>query len=432
MINPKFEKAKCGRFLLFLYLILFNQFSLLGQNVLKGKYDAKYNTYDFADKKYLSGTFKNENVIFCSKPNRVNYGVINKRGEVIIEPKYSFIELTNSGYIRVSNYSDLIAIYDSLGKEVLPFKYQYIENNIANITRIIVAGNDNKVGVINASNLEAIIPLQYRNIYKQNEYYIAEKNEGNTGVLNSDGKIIIPFIYSSISHDDFDNTFQLINQNQYLVTNVNSDTLFYDSTYTSYLRFKNGLIPYPKGAFYGYINYKKEFVINDEYKFAQPFSDSVAVVYKDGFYGVIDAKGKIRLPFKYHSLESFINGLAVFSKDDKFGILDKSGNVVLQPIYDEVIENVNGYSVVVLKKKQGLVNKFGKLIIPINYDQVSYVPNDPFIIVKNQNKNGVFSITGKQLYSLQFDDVLGFHNGLALCYKNYKTFMINVKGQMIK
>src|SRR5262245_51978711 len=70
------------------------------------------------------------------------------------------------------------------------------------------------------------------------------------------------------------------------------------------------LIPYRKGAKWGYSDPKKQLVIPARYDSAQPFAEGLAAVKRDAKWGYVDETGKEVIPVKYDRVDLFNEGLA--------------------------------------------------------------------------------------------------------------------------
>ena len=114
----------------------------------------------------------NGNVSAYSKPV---YGLINHKGEVILEPEnYSLLISKNSRNIllTIQNKNGKYGVINIYGEEIIPFgKYDYIDGFDRGIARVKIGkqsngktDNGNLWGVINEDGIE-ILPLAYKDIW---------------------------------------------------------------------------------------------------------------------------------------------------------------------------------------------------------------------------------------------------------------------------
>lgn len=115
---------------------------------------------------------KNGNVSAYSKPV---YGLINHKGEVIIEPEnHSLLISKNSQNIllTIQNKSGKYGVINIYGEEIIPFgKYDYIDGFDRGLARVKIGrqsngktDNGNLWGVINEDGIE-VLPLAYKDIW---------------------------------------------------------------------------------------------------------------------------------------------------------------------------------------------------------------------------------------------------------------------------
>lgn len=184
---------------------------------------------------YIESYFE-EFITIKGKGKYGKFGKINRFGEYLIPPKYdNMIELTRGSIYGVKkmykwgllNYKgDLVApfTYDNIFySNVQPFrvtkkgKYGYMNNSgeeqilcqyddASNfVDNKAIVKKEGKYGFINKKN-EVILPFEYEafNDFEFGIPYVCVKKNGKYGVMNYyNEKIIIPFLYDSISYVDF-------------------------------------------------------------------------------------------------------------------------------------------------------------------------------------------------------------------------------------
>jgi len=103
--------------------------------------------------------------------------------------------------------------------------------------------------------------------------------------------------------------------------------------------FSEGMAPArPDGeSRWGYIDPAGKLVIGARFRFAQPFSDGLALVRDRKGYGWIDRQGKVVLrQGRYRVGEAnsaFANGLAAVRVEDRWGYIDKQGRLAIPAVY---------------------------------------------------------------------------------------------------
>ena len=214
---------------------------------------------------------------------------------------------------------------------------------------------------------------------------------------------------------------------------------------------------------YGYINRKKQVVIDFQYDKAKQFVNGLARVEKDSKQGFINALGEAVVPLVYDRVYDFKEGLARVRLNGKEGFVNPEGDMQIPLIYERVDEFVNGRAGVVLNGKIGVIDQQGKEIIPIEYNVIivqgngiykvtrggmtgfldqSGDPITPLIYTRTRNFSeglvavflpgkgwGYITATGATAISFGYMDAHPFHEGLAKVETLHGCGFINEKGQ---
>lgn len=170
------------------------------------------------------------------------------------------------------------------------------------------------------------------------------------------------------------------------------------------------------------------------------------IITKDYRQGIVDLDGKVLLPFEYFIFRQNGTSLFLVMNEDKLGLVDKHMRWVVPMEYDNPIECLEcldmgaffsgGYAVLQKNGKYGAVDTTGKVIVPFKYDM-------QFIV--NQKLGMLFfsdysDVEHPKEYMTDFDGNLligpyeqleGFHEGLAAFSQNGKTGFIDPKGKVV-
>lgn len=154
------------------------------------------------------------------------------------------------------------------------------------------------------------------------------------GIINGEGKEIVPTIYKYISN---------FSEGLAVIMNEN---------------FKNG-----------YIDKEGNIIIPLEYNAAKDFKEGLAPVEDKKYrWGYIDKNGKVVIPFKYHNAWSFSEGLALVGNDmDYVGYIDRNNKLIIPFKFLHASDFKDGKAEVWYShKKSGYIDKNGK---PISSNQ---------------------------------------------------------------
>jgi hypothetical protein len=101
--------------------------------------------------------------------------------------------------------------------------------------------------------------------------------------------------------------------------------------------------------------------------------------YKNGLWGFVDEKKNFLVQPQYSDAREFVYGLAAVQKNKKWGAVNTKGKIIIPIQYDRVFANDFGYYEVTtglvemnaMSGKRGIYDTTGKLILPIEYSYLS-------------------------------------------------------------
>ncbi|MEG0798795.1 MAG: WG repeat-containing protein, partial [Acidaminococcaceae bacterium] len=277
--------------------------------------------------------------------NDVKCGYIDEAGKVVIPLEYSYADDFQEGLALVKKDGKLSFI-DKTGKTVIPIEY----GNARSFSEGLAAvEKDGKWGFINKIG-ETVIPFEYSWIESGfNDGLAIVGAEGDQFFIDTTGKIafqldkalqgryiLCPFSEGLAQVTDMSKEKHgYIDKTGKVVIPIELDMQSVDSRFD----FKNGLataLKYgPGDGIHGYINKDGEFVIANQYVYAGPFSEGLAVVRKswEGKYGVIDTKGNVVIPFEYEQMSRFHGGVAIVETKNGLALIDKTGKLLTDDSY---------------------------------------------------------------------------------------------------
>ena len=366
------------------------------------------------------------------------YGVINRNGDIIIEPTYDIIQIPNPSkdvFICMYEYNveqkeykvkvlnekgeELYQGYDSI--QAIPTETTY--DGIPFEKTVLRYKQSGKYGLLSIDGKKITEPIydQISAIAYKEGMLLIKKNE-KCGVININGKIVIPVEYESITADNY-----------YSEKNLYKTTGFIVSKKTD------------EGYRYGYINYKGQKVLDTQYTEIervteiQDDNNVYLVALKDGQAGLLKNK-KVILNYEYEDISyNLYNDVFVIQRNSKQGITDRDGNIKIQPEYDSVlfggiyINAKKDEQLVVLDlngnktENQDILSKIptkdgkhyiisdkdeiykitdenGDIIIDKGYSYIEELDNN-YYIVANNNKNGIINLSGKADIDLKYSSI---------------------------
>ena len=370
---------------------------------------------------------------FVLKENNLS-GVIDRSGNILIEPTYEEIRIPNpekavfvcyaenDSKVLNQNNEEMFSEYEL----VEPIRLKNVESDLMYEKSVLKYYKNGKYGLIDFEGKQITEPI-YDSIdslpYKEGELLVSQ--EGKTGVINIKGNLMVDISYGSIEVDGY-----YKDENKY--------------KYAGYIT----SITTNEGYRYGYVNYKGQKVLENEYNEISRINDidddenAYLISAKNGQYGVIKNKEQI-LNNEYQSIRyDGTNNLFVIEKSRKFGVADINGNVIIEPTYNQIditgaylyaqneqgttIFNSNGteanintnisilntdsdkYKIRINNEngsKYGVINESGEQVIEEKYNYIEYLYDNYFIVSNENSKLGVIDNKENEKIKIEYDSL---------------------------
>lgn len=286
------------------------------------------------------------------------FGVIDKNGNIVIEPKYAEVIIPNPTK-EVFLYAEDESINNT--------NYKAIKEDGSQIFT-----DDDNVQAISINQLTSYVPYEKSVlIYQKGQYF---------GLMNFDGKKVTDAVYEEISSINYKEGYLKVKKNgSYGVINIEGKTIIkadYDDIYSD--GYYNEKTKYSKAGFilrvktdsgykYGYANYNGKVLHDTMYNDVNRIND------------VNDDK----------------NAYVLLSMNGKYS-LAKNKKIILNSEFDDIYyDNSSKLLVVQNSNGQGVYNLDGKNIIPIDYDLITI--GGDYINASKENNKLVFDLTGNKI-----------------------------------
>lgn len=374
------------------------------------------------------------------------YGFIDKTGRFVIPAKYDYAQQFSNGIAAV--HKDGIPFFINKKEEiVLPMVYKTL--SFLDDRKALVTTLTNKQGVIDIHSKQLIIDTAFLSIepFECGVAIVSElppagkRNEYNVGVIDTTGKILVPFgkynlietFKEGFATVDIRNTGTHSRGTDAVIDTKGNCVLerphanntyisgdFYDgyaqiSLYKYWIPEKTGTYGSSDKSYPGYINLKGEVVFDDTtYSEITDFSAGRAFIKrKDDDYILInkDFKRVGHEKFKNVSEQGFQKGYAIVETNTGCGIIDTSGKFVVQPQFEEIDET-------------GIIDDY------FFYSKEMDVEDDE---EEEKILFGIADLSGKTITKarMQYFDRTGFHNGLLKAIVKDKLTYIDRKGTFV-
>lgn len=262
----------------------------------------------------------------------------------------------------------------------------------------------------------------------------------NYGIFRStDKEIILDPKYDEIErfHDGLAKVYDRFTKKYGFINDKGEEVIPLKYFYVS--DFHEGLAKFhsDKSDLIGFIDTKGNTVIEPKYLDADNFQNGLSRVYdKSQHYGFIDKTGKEIIPCKYNFAGFFscglvrLNGTGIAS----VGYADTKGNMVIPVQYLDGEDFVNNISVVLSKEgKSKVIDIHNNVVLDVPGVIYRYTidRNNSILKVIDNNKTGLYTIEGNQLFDTKYDDIfyIGLKYALGKIDDNYYILDLNNKNE---
>lgn len=393
----------------------------------------------FADRaKYVYDIEKVTQIDYNIISKEERYGVIDRQGNILVEPIYDIIQIPNPSkpiFICMSDYNvekkeyvskvlnekgeELYQGYESI--QAIPS--ETTEDSIPFEKTVLKYKKDGKYGLLSIDGKEITKPV-YEEIssmtYK--EGMLVVKQGENLGVININGKTVIDINYATITSDNYYNNQTKYKTTGFIVSQKKDDGYKYgyinykgrkvlDTIYTEIERVteiqedKNVYLVAIKDGQVGLLKNSKQ-ILNHEYEdISYNLYNDVFIIQRNAKQGITDKEGNTKIPTEYDNI--LFGGIYINAKKgEEIYVLDLNGNKIENTDIVSKVPTKDGQNYIVSDKNEiyKVVNKDGNIIIDKNYSYIEEI-KDNFFIVANGNKNGIIDLSGKALVDLKYSSI---------------------------
>lgn len=331
------------------------------------------------NKKYEIETIS-EYKYFVLKEND-KYGVIDAKGNKIIEAKYENVKIPNPEKpVFICYEGENTKVINENGEEIFteyqniePLRLKNILSDLMYEKSILKYSKDGKYGIIDLSG-KKITNAIYEDIdtlqFKEGELLV--KKDGKYGVININGATIVKAQYDKIEVDKFYEEGNSYKKAGYIVSKTTEE-----------------------GYRYGYVNLEGKEIIEIKY---------------NDLYRVMEV----------NSDDAYI----ICAENGKYGLL-KNNEKIIDNEYQSLLYNESNNTVTALKgKKYGVLSLTGKTIIPFEYKQIDITGDYIYATTTDENVK-IFDSTGKETKMSENRAIMNVTN------TDYKIYMDTANGKTI-
>lgn len=424
------EKKKVIKILIIIFIII----AILAATTITILYFIKKSKFD-----YQISNVEEYNYSILYRDDK--YGVINKEGEIVVEPTYINVQIPNPSkplFICMSEYNQELGEY---------------ENKVLNENKEQILTTYDRISAISVESTDTNVPYE-KSVLKY-------RKDGKYGLIDFEGNEITKPIYDDIRGLDYKEGTLLVKQGElYGVININGaemveikyDSVSADNYYDSQTKSKNaGFIVSEKteeGYRYGYIDYKGKRILKPEFTKIERVNeiqgdDIYFIAYKNGQAGLMK-NNKCLTNYEFESIEyNLSNNLFIAQRNSKKGVMNTNGDIIVNTEYDElsfggeyinaikndelIILDVNGNEIqnsdiVSLTKTKDsnyyiaidkdnlytVLDQNKNNLLNNKYDYIEYLGNSHFIVSKDR-ESGIIDSNDNVLLDIKYNSVISLH-----------------------
>lgn len=356
------------------------------------------------------------------------YGVIDNKGNILVEPKYEMLIIPNPSkavFIGYFNYNSQNGEYET---EVVNEKNEKI-----------------------LTKYEQVLPLMFKDTSVEVPYeksVLTYKENGKYGIIDFSGKKITKAIYDSIESLLYKEGCLLVKkEDKYGVINIKGkqmveidyDLISADGYYDKEDKYqKAGFIVRQRkeeGYRYGYINSKGEKILEVEYNEIDRVTEITEgnaiylLAFKNGQAGVYRNNKQI-IKHSYEEIEyNKQNELFIVEKNSKQGVINKEGNEILKTEYDYIIISEQSINA----KKDDIISTFdmkGNKKETQNEDTILNIENSDYSITVNSDEQfGIIDKSGNKILENEYSYIEYAYNNFFITTKNGNVEVINAQNK---
>ncbi|MBY0424864.1 MAG: WG repeat-containing protein, partial [Cytophagales bacterium] len=364
---------------------------------------SKYVLYDSVSNKFAGSAFLdaaistlNENYVAPAITLMGQMALVTRSGRLIktLSFKNDRGKIQPAGFNMVGNFHEGLAAVDFGNPD---YRNYYIEN-------------------LNENRLDG----------KSNAY---RNSVGKWGFINTNGKLVIPPQFSTISDFEHGTCIVSLSNKGYQVIDP-SGNLRLEKFYHKIERDETNdslfLVQEP-GSSKGLLNKYYKISISPRFMDIRAVSEGMfsakGRTNKWAFYHI---DGKPLTDSIYTNIRPFTNGYAAVSQKGKWGIIDSVGITVVPPTYTNISDIYTHRYFAEVKDNVKIFDTNGKTVTSKHADYVKYLGNGTLIAAKG-DKKGLLNLEGKWIVEPIYESISGWSaDGTALGQIDKKRFIIHL------
>ena len=317
------------------------------------------------------GKITSEDYFSAYKDNK--WGVINSKGENVIDP----------------SYAEMIVVPNSK-KDVFICTYDTDYDTGTYKTKALNSKNEEIL--TQYDQIEAISNQDENNNLWYEDMVLKVKKDGKYGLINLDGKELLSCEYDKISAlPGIKATLKIEKDGKIGIVTTEGKMLIkpeYQEIQALGKESKDGFIV--KNEKYGIVNTSNEVVLEPKYdEITNIYENEIYVVKKDGKQIAVKKDGTEVLTSGYDEIIKILKSSdgAIIKKQNKYGVIKLDGTTLIDPTYEDLKETKTGIYIAKQNGKYGIINQNKENKIDFKYVSLVYNEKADLYIAEDDNYN---------------------------------------------
>lgn len=364
-----------------------------------------------------------------------NYGVIDKNGDIVINPEYTNIVIPNPEKAVFICYNDENTKVLNQNQEqiyteysnIQPIRLKNIASDLMYEKNVLTYEQDGKIGLMNLEG-EAIAKPIYESIeglpYKEGELLV--KQEGKYGVINNKGNELVKAEYDQIAVDNYTTEDAGYKNAGYIVSNTTENGYRY-----GYIDVNGNVILTPEyneisrivdikddanvylitaqNGQYGMFKNNEQVIKNEYQSIAYNSENGTLTLEKTKRFGVATIDGNIIIPIEFTQIDS--TGMYIYATDvdGNIQVYQKDGTKAEVDNTVYILETENENYKIKIDNAQGsaysILDKDGNQLTTANYAYIDYLYDNYFIVSVTGGKVGVINDKEEPIIEIKYDSI---------------------------
>ncbi len=343
-----------------------------------------------------------------------DFGVINQKGKIILQPNFIDIKVLNANLIGVKSREGWNVRHAKTNKNLLDFPVFQVE---LFSEKYIKFRYNNYWGLVNMEGAVVADPeYSHFSFLKPDKNFILTHKKSRLGLLDPKGKKLLPTEYAQF-RDSRGNLIYFKKNNKWGAITREGKILL-KAEWKSYQALGNNFLKLWDHQHQIFLySIREERIINEEsFNNFYLFFDTHILTNRKGLLGLLHLDGKPCLPPQFNEIQPFGEGLFRVRSRQKWGIAAEGGTLVAPAEYEYI--SPPDHSVCVMQKEE----KFG--LLNLQFEEVKPAEFDRIILEENVAK----TYKNNELTILTFDETGQLEE--ADKFKKYASIKIGKKANV--